>query len=160
MDSVDNCLPVRPDFIRALLAILGEGIQDNQLDDADKLFSAIKILSPSLACIDDFTSFIAIKRGMVREALQIFLAAPADTSKWYVMTALCLKLAGDPTWHWHACQALEKDDPSAEYSRNLARALLGHKTETDSISVDQSMANKIDGSSENFSNSYANYLSI
>lgn len=119
---------VRRDLIQALIAILSQGIQDGALDDAEKLLAAIRILNPSLQGLEEFASYIAIKRGFVREALQTYAGAPADTSKWYVMMALCLKLTADPTWHWHAEQSLERHDESARYAHNLAHILLGHDT--------------------------------
>ena len=119
---------VRRDLIQALIAILSQGIQDGALDEADQLLGAIRVLNPTLQGLEEFASYIAIKRGFVREALQTYASAPADSSKWYVMMALCLKLTGDPTWHWHAEQSLERQDESAQYAHNLAHILLGHES--------------------------------
>jgi type III secretion protein HrpB1 len=123
---MDNPKTVRRDLLQALIAILSQGIQDNALDEAEKLLGAIRLLNPELQGLEEFSSYIAIKRGFVNEALQTYAAAPADNSKWYVMMALCLKLSGDPTWHWHAMQSLERQDESARYAHNLANILLGN----------------------------------
>ena len=144
---------VRNDFVCALLTVLSMGIRDNLLDDSESLLAAVVILSPELGCIDEFTSFIAIKRGNVREALQMTLAAPLDNSKWNVITALCLKLSDDPTWHSHACRALELHDQFAPGTHDLARLLLGQvpaKTEGDANA----------STTSEFSDSYTNYFLV
>lgn len=122
-------LPVRKDLIQALISIVSRGIQDGNLDDAEEVLSALKVLSPGLHAIDEFLPYIAIKRGMAREALQMYAASPSDDSKWHAMTALCLRLLGDPTWHWHATQAIEKNDPTPGYAHDLAAILLGKEQE-------------------------------
>ena len=157
---MDDYPDVRTDLVSALLTILSLGIRDNQFDDSENLLTAVAILRPELGCIDEFRSFIAIKRGNVREALQMNLAAPLDNSKWYVITALCLKLSNDPTWHSHACHALEMHDQFAPGSHDLARLLLGDvvaKTGEDG-SVPQTDA--VEGINTDFSNSYGNYFPV
>lgn len=155
--SVDNHLEVRKDLVGALVSVLSLGIRDNQLDGSEKLLSAIVILNPDLKCIDEFRSFIAIKRGNVREALQINLAAPSDDSKWYVMMALCLKLADDPTWHSHACQALELNDGYAPSSHDLARMLLG---QAPSAAAAVSVPDASTATTGDFPNSVGNYFPV
>ena len=120
-------LPVREDFIQALLSLVGQGIRENQLDDAELVLEALKILSPTLPNIDEFVPYIAIKRGFPKDALQMYVASPSDDSRWYAMMGLCLKLADDPTWHWHASQALEKQDSTSACAHDLAKVLLGHE---------------------------------
>ena len=129
MESQHN---IRQDLTQALVAIVSQGIQNNQLDDAENIVLAIKILCPQWSPIDEFRPYIAIKRGNFREALQMFTSMHADNSKWYAMTALCLKLAGEPTWHGHASLALEKDDATAQCAHGLARVLLGMPPADDS----------------------------
>lgn len=116
---------IRQDLTQALVAIVSQGIQNNQLDDAENIINALKILCPQWSLIDEFQPYIAIKRGNFREALQMYTSMPSENSKWYAMTALCLKLAGDPTWHGHASLALEKNDATAQCAHGLARVLLG-----------------------------------
>lgn len=120
-----NIQNIRQDLTQALVAIVSRGIRNNQLDDAENIIHAVKILCPKWAAIDEFQPYIAIKRGNPRDALQMYMAAPMDNSKWFAMTALCLKLTGDPTWHGHATQSLEKNDDSSQCAQNLARVLLG-----------------------------------
>jgi len=151
---VDQILPIRKDLIRTMVSLLSQGIQENLLDDSEKLLAAVSILSPDLDCIDEFKAYIAIKRGRVSEALQSYLAAPAESSKWFVMTALCLKLSSDPTWHWHATQCLEKEDAFSQYSHSLARVLLGIEP---SVKDD---TNTGLSSAADFPSSYTNYLAV
>lgn len=153
---MDRTSLIRKDLIRALVSVLSQGIQDNQLDESEKLLAAISILNPELECIDEFRSYIAIKRGFVKEALQVYIASPSETSKWYVMMALCLKLADDPTWHSHATRSLELEDSVSQYSHTLARVLLGieaNETQTNDTTTS--------GPSSTFDpNSYMNYLAV
>jgi type III secretion protein HrpB1 len=159
---VKNDEPVRKDLTSALVSILSQGIQDNALDDAEELLAAIKFLNPALQGIDEFGSYIAIKRGFVRDALRTYNATPADTSKWYVMMALCLKLAGDPTWHWHAEQSLERHDVSAKYSHDLARILLGRDAVVADAEAKPAVSEILVGKAAepHFSDSFVNYLSV
>lgn len=156
--SVDDNLDVEKLLIGALVSVLSLGIRDNQLDEAENLLAAVVILNPDLRCADEFRSFIAIKRGNVREALQINLAAPSDDSKWYVMMALCLKLAEDPTWHSHACRALELDDRFAPSSHDLARLLLGKESGKGTAAEPQSSEEAATAS--DFPGSYNNYFPV
>ena len=155
---MDDHSEVRNDLVGALLTVLSLGIRDNQLDDAESLLAGLAVLNPELGCIDEFRSFIAIKRGNVREALQMNLAAPADTSKWNVITALCLKLSDDPTWHAHAARALELHDRFAPGSHDLARLLLGQTVEThDDHPI---LPATVIAPAGDFSNSYGNYYPV
>ena len=151
---------VRRDLLQALIAILSQGIQLNELDNSEKLLTAIRILSPDLQGLDEFSSYIAIKRGFVQEALQTYASTPADNSKWYVMMALCLKLTGDPTWHWHAAQSLEKEDSSARYAHNLARILLGLEAVEESPMSAEPYAPASGRLEPSVSPAYANYLAV
>jgi hypothetical protein len=155
---VSDFPPVRQDLMRALLSILAEGIHDDKLEDAQKLLEAVKILNPQLGCIDEFTAYIEIKKGSVLEALQIFQNAPADTSKWHAMMGLCLKRIGDPTWHWHASQALEKNDTTADYSKDLARTLLGIEGEPEQPGTKPTSGSETVNAVD--SSPYINYLSV
>lgn len=150
-------LPVRKDLIQALISIVSRGIQDGNLDDAEEILLALKVLSPGLLAVDEFLPYIAIKRGMAREALQMYAASPSDDSKWHAMTALCLRLVGDPTWHWHASQAIERDDPTPGYAHDLASVLLGkeQKTPDDDSSESQNTSPTIDSMT-----AYANYRAV
>ncbi|MBC7500363.1 MAG: hypothetical protein H7315_07685 [Herminiimonas sp.] len=150
---------VRRDLIQALISILSQGIQDNELDNAEKLLNAIRVLSPELQGLDEFASYIAIKRGFVREALQTYLGTPSETSKWYVMMALCLRLTGDPTWHWHAMQSLEKEDVSSKYAHNLARILLGKEESAAVISVAEE-AKHTQSAAHESNSQFLNYLAV
>ncbi len=153
---VDQDFLVRKDLVSALVAILSEGIQGGQLDDSEKVLSAISILNPKLECIDEFKAYIAIKRGFIKEALQSYTAAPVETSKWHAMMALCLKLAGDPIWNWHATKSLDLEDVMSGYSHALARTLLGlEPKEPDSNPADSSK-----GSAPQYPDSYTNYLAV
>jgi type III secretion protein HrpB1 len=156
---VTTFLPVRRDLIQALISILSQGIQDNQLDNSEKLLNAIRVLSPDLQGLDEFASYIAIKRGFVREALQTYSGAPTESSKWYVMMALCLRLTGDPTWHWHAMQSLERDDASSKYAHNLARILLGKEEVADSNVVPEPAASPASSTSSQ-GGEFLNYLAV
>lgn len=157
---MDQASSIRKDLIRALVSILSQGIQDNQLDDSEKLLAAISILNPELECIDEFKSYIAIKRGFIKEALQVYISSPAETSKWYVMMALCLKLAEDPTWHSHATRSLELQDPSSQYSHTLARVLLGiESSETPTQDPNDKTGGKQQPPGE-YPDSYMNYLAV
>ena len=161
MDKSSN---TNQDLVRGLIAVLSLGIQENQLDDSEILLDAIKALSPGLSGIDEFSAYIAIKRGQIREALQMYAATPSDDSKWFVMMALCLKLVGDPTWHWHATQSLERDDPSARYAHNLATILLGgEKVEnagTDEAGIPVTAETIGGGAMEHFPDAYASYRAV
>lgn len=157
---MDQVSVIRKDVIRALVSILSQGIQDNQLDDSEKLLTAITILNPKLECIDEFKSYIAIKRGFVKEALQVYISSPAETSKWYVMTAVCLKLAQDPTWHSHAMRSLELEDSASHYSHTLARVLLGIEAVETPVNDQKSPASDIQQPSISHPDSYSNYLSV
>ena len=118
--------PVRGDLVQALLSLVGQGIRANQLDEAEEVLDALRILSPDLQNIDEFLPYIAIKRGFAKDALQMYAARPVDESRWFAMMGLCLKLAEDPTWHWHAIEALDKQDSTSACAHELARVLLGH----------------------------------
>lgn len=157
---MDNQLEVRKDLVGALVSVLSLGIRGNHLDEAEKLLAAVAILNPELRCLDEFRSFIAIKRGNVREALQINLAAPSDDSKWYVMMALCLKLSNDATWHSHACQALELQDRFAPSSHDLARLLLGQAAVTTEDSTAASQSGTTTSTASDFPHSYGNYFPV
>ena len=161
---VDKSSEVRQDLIRGLIAILSLGIQENELEDSELLLDAIKTLSPGLKGIDEFSAYIAIKRGFIQEALHMFAAAPTEDSKWFVMMALCLKLSGDPTWHWHATQSLERNDPTALYAHNLARILLGEDAPesvgTDDVSTSATAAAATSNPAQQLPNPYTNYIAI
>lgn len=157
---MEKAVPVRQDLVQALLSILAEGIQEHMLDDSEALLSCIKILNPGLSCINEFESYIAIKRGFIREALQIYLAAPADTTKWFVMTALCLKLSADPTWYSHATRCLEMDDDFAKHSHPLARVLLGIAPQAEEAAGEKSATAPATAATLDFSQPYGNFLSV
>lgn len=127
--------PVRGDLIQALVSVVSKGIQDNQLDDAEKVILAIKALCPEFDAVDQFLPYIAIKRGYMREALQMYADKPSDDIQWYAMMALCLKLVGDPTWHWHAMQAESRDEGGRSSAGSLAYLLL-EKTPPSSHQMD------------------------
>jgi type III secretion protein HrpB1 len=148
-----DLLPVRKDLIQALISILSRGIQDGNLDDAEEVLATLNILSPGHIGINEFLPYIAIKRGRVREALQMYAASPSDDSKWHAMTALCLRLLGDPTWHGHATQAIEKDDSTSGYAHILARILLGREQEepVEDVKLKQDTSPIVD---------YANYRAV
>lgn len=154
---------IRQDLTQALVAIVSQGIQNNQLDDAENLIQTLKILCPRWSLIDEFQPYIAIKRGNFREALQMYMSIPSDSSKWYAMTALCLKLAGDPTWHGHANQALEKDDVTAQCAHGLARVLLGMPPADGSsvglAPIDQKPASVV-ADIEDITHVYRSYLAV
>lgn len=154
---------IRRDLIQALVAIVSRGIQDNQLDDAENLIHALRILCPKWAVIDEFLPYIAIKRGNPRDALQIYLATPVDNSKWFAMTALCLKLTGDPTWHGHAMRSLEKNDDSSQCAQVLARVLLGMAAVEDGSLGAESAGSGVPATvsdAQEMSNIYNNYLVV
>lgn len=158
-----NDQTIRQDLTQALVALVSRGIQNNHLDDAENIIHALKILCPKWELIDEFQPYIAIKRGNPREALQMYLATPMDTGKWFAMTALCLKLTGDPTWHGHATQSLEKNDDSSRCAHDLARVLLGMPAlEVDSHGTAAASPGTAAAVTElqDMSHMYTNYLAV
>lgn len=150
--------PVRSSFIMALISILSRGIQDGQLDDAERVIAALRVLSPGLAAIDEFLPYIAIKRGFPRDALQMYSAVQSNEGKWHAMMALCLKLVGDPTWHFHATQAMEGGNSSSEYSQGLAAVLLGKELPVEKIVLTEQAVSGVTAST--VPNPYLNYRVI
>ena len=154
--------PVRADFVQALLSLVGQGIRANQLDDAEEVLDALRVLSPNLPNIDEFLPYIAIKRGFARDALQMYAARPVDESRWFAMMGLCLKLLDDPTWHWHATQALEKVDATSYCAHGLAKVLLGHapSTFTSVATLDTAESPAVEQQFEDPTFSYLHYRSV
>ncbi|AVS92496.1 hypothetical protein C8246_12655 [Paracidovorax avenae] len=107
------------DPVAALAVRLVEALRDDRLDEAETLLDEMNAMSPETEEHLIFPVLIAIQRGYITEALQYLNTLGEDTAP--ELKALCLNILGDPTWHYHAQQCLESDDP---HVRKAMRQLL------------------------------------
>lgn len=100
----------------ALAAV--DALRDDRLDEALGLWARFDSLEPDVPEMLVVPVLVAIQRGQLREALQ-FVNGP-DGERCPQLRALCLYLAGEPSWHGCATALLEHaDEPVRLAMRSL-----------------------------------------
>ncbi len=95
-------------------------IQQHRSDQADNLYRQMCEEHPSARQMLVFPVVIAIQKGQAVEALRHINSLPEDRCP--ELRALCLCMAGDPTWHGEATALLDSPDPAVV---RAMRKLLG-----------------------------------
>jgi hypothetical protein len=91
--------------LSALARNMVEAIRDDRLDEAEAMLEELNQKVPSTKDLLVFPVIIAIQRGYVKEALQHLNSLDEDAAP--ELKALCLRIIGDPTWHYYAQSCLE-----------------------------------------------------
>jgi len=127
-----NPLFNRKPFVAGLVEVISVAISRDQLDDAETVLRAVRVLRPKLAQLDTFEAWIAIKRGQWQHAIQILNDLDANVPDWTLGKALkayCQFAVGDSSWSISANDVLENNPGSA--AAGLVKLLMGQSTDTD-----------------------------
>lgn len=92
-----------------LARTLVEAIQDNRLDEAERLLEELTDLEPDTKEHLVFPVLISIQRGYVKEALLYINGLEPDACP--ELKAVCMNILGDPLWHAQAESCLDSPDP-------------------------------------------------
>jgi type III secretion protein HrpB1 len=96
--------------IPELMDKLSLALQAHSLYEATDLLDTLCRLNPELKEMRLFPVFIEIQRGNVFGALQILNEGNENENP--ELRAICLRLLGDPMWHFYAMKAMETGDES------------------------------------------------
>ncbi|HEX7645216.1 MAG TPA: HrpB1 family type III secretion system apparatus protein [Burkholderiaceae bacterium] len=103
-------------IVMGLIEILMTGVKNDNLDQADALLAALRILRPNFGELDIFDAWLLIKRKKHMQAAHILrgmVSGEQTTKNMSICTALlslCLHHSGDPTWEVSANEVLARDD--------------------------------------------------
>lgn len=99
---------------------LVEAIQDNRLDEAERLLEELTLLEPGTKEHLVFPVLISIQRGYVKEALLYINGLEPDACP--ELKAVCMNILGDPLWQAQAESCL--DSPDAHVRKAMRQMLM------------------------------------
>jgi hypothetical protein len=103
-----------------LVQSIVQACQDGRAADAEAAWEQLQSLGPLPEGAEVIPVFIMLCRGQTLEALQFMNGQPDDFFP--EVRALCLHMAGDPTWHSHAA-ALQDNSPDPLVREAMQRML-------------------------------------
>lgn len=119
MDNLDDLdHPAHPTL--ELARNLVEAIQDNRLDEAERLLEELTLLEPGTKEHLVFPVLISIQRGYVKEALLYINGLEPDACP--ELKAVCMNILGDPLWQAQAESCL--DSPDAHVRKAMRQMLM------------------------------------
>ncbi|OAX56155.1 HrpB1 family type III secretion system apparatus protein [Xanthomonas graminis] len=117
-------------FTNGLIEIITVAMQRNQVEEAEAILGAIRLLLPNVTALDSFDAWLAIKRGRFADAARLLRGldgskgAPAISK---ALQACCLFAIGDSDWTICANEVVQEDkDPE---SVALVKMLSGQPVE-------------------------------
>jgi len=117
------------ELVKTLVDVLSLGIHHDKLEDAEAVLACTRNLRPKLTELDTFEAWIAMRRRLWPEALQILrnldVTSP-DFALGKALMALCQCVTGDAAWRGTAQDVMENSQ-NAE-ARNLVRLLVDPTT--------------------------------
>nr|WP_232416645.1 HrpB1 family type III secretion system apparatus protein [Xanthomonas translucens] len=100
-----------------LIEIITVAMQRNQVEEAEAVLGAVRLLRPNVTALDSFDAWLAIKRGRFADAARLLRSLDVDKDAPPISKALracCLFAIGDSDWTISANEViLENRDPDA-----------------------------------------------
>ncbi|CTP92913.1 hypothetical protein XTPLMG728_3407 [Xanthomonas translucens pv. poae] len=125
-----STLKANDHLANGLIEIITVAMQRNQVDEAEAVLAAVRLLRPNVTALDSFDAWLAIKRGRFADAARLLRGldgakdAPAISK---ALRACCLFAIGDSDWTISANEVMqENNDPDAVA---LVRMLSGQPVE-------------------------------
>ncbi|KLD76649.1 HrpB1 family type III secretion system apparatus protein [Xanthomonas hyacinthi] len=107
----------REEFTNGLIEIVTTAMQNGDLNEAEGVLAALRVLRPENSALDIFDAWLALRRNRFTDAARILrnLNAMQDAASiGKALLACCLFAIGDPEWMISANQVIvENDDPNA-----------------------------------------------
>jgi type III secretion protein HrpB1 len=128
---VDASLQRKP-FITGLIEVIGQGIGQERLDDAEAVVLALRVLRPKMLELDTFDAWIAIKRGYWPEAVRILRNIDAQANNWHLgkaLLAFCQFAMGDSAWTIPANEVM--DTGQSPEAVGLVKLLINQRVDDD-----------------------------
>jgi len=103
-------------IVMGLIEILMTGVKNDNLDQAEALLTALRVLRPKFGDLDIFDAWLLIKRKKHVQAAHILRSMVSgdqvnkSMSICTALLALCLHHSGDPDWEVSANEVLVRDD--------------------------------------------------
>jgi len=108
---------LRKEFVASLVEVIGLGIAQDRLEDAEAVLGSIRLLRPSMNELDTFEAWIAMKRGFWADAIRLLRNLDASASNWTLgkaLMAFCQYATGDAEWSISANEVLHGTHSNAE----------------------------------------------
>jgi type III secretion protein HrpB1 len=102
----------RKSFVAVLVDLTSSAIATDQIDEAARVLTGLRVLRPALLELDILEGWILIKRSRYAEAVQLLRGMEASATQWSMgkaMMALCQKHMGDSDWLANANEVLHGD---------------------------------------------------
>jgi len=107
----------RKEFVASLVEVVGLGIAQDRLEDAEAVLGIVRLLRPSMSELDTFEAWIAMKRGFWSDAIRLLRNLDATAKNWTLgkaLMAFCQYATGDAEWSISANEVLQGNQSSAE----------------------------------------------
>ncbi|WP_231103449.1 HrpB1 family type III secretion system apparatus protein [Xanthomonas graminis] len=112
-----STLKANDHLTNGLIEIITVAMQRNQVEEAEAILGAVRLLLPNVTALDSFDAWLAIKRGRFADAARLLHSldgskgAPAISK---ALRACCLFAIGDSDWTICANEVMQEDkDPES-----------------------------------------------